>query len=94
MRSFDHCVISPVIMYHRCMRESWCAWFWLYVRSGIWPWYMALRDVRSICIVQLQSSGCAGVGGRIMVGWSEWRIGAVWISVGFVRYHDQSLSWM
>ncbi len=39
------------------------------------PWYMAVSDARSICMAHLQPFVCVGVGGRIMVGVSVWRMG-------------------
>ncbi len=68
MRFSIHGTISPVKTYRRCALDSWSTWRRPYCRIGTWPWYMAEREVRSMCLAQLHPSVCCGVYGAWIVG--------------------------
>ena len=94
MRSIDHLVTSPVIMYRRCSLDSSFACCWVCDSVGILPCSVVVSDVRIICIAQLQLYVWDGVLGRWIVGVSCCRERIeVWLYVGVV-YHSLSLLWI
>ena len=70
-------MVSLVRTYRRCILDNWSTWRLPYCRIDIWPWYMAERKARSICIAQLHPSVCCGVYGVWTVGDSSWRVGGI-----------------
>ena len=61
MRLFINVSSFPVSRYFRWDLESSSACFWVCVRVGMRPWYMAARLMRSMCIPHVHPSFCLGV---------------------------------